>query len=112
MCAKQNEQSSNHWCHLISEINGLAACVTPLLKILIMAAAAWQLINENDVAAAAWQLVFNALCHCQAILVLLLHELVVVTCLAVRAVLQQMHWAHENLGACCGLVSEDRGCAP
>ena len=91
---------------LISEVLDVVACVTPLLHILIMATAIWQLTNENDVACAIAG--FNVFCHCQVILVLIQHELVVVTSLAIRAVIMQMHWAHEYFSACCGgLVCED-----
>ena len=76
-----------------------------------MAAAAWQLINENDGACVIAGL--NAVLHCHAILLLLFHELVVAASLAITVVLQLVHWAHDNLGACCGgLVCEDCGCAP
>ena len=76
-----------------------------------MAAAAWQVINENDGACVIAGL--NAVLHCHAILLLLFHELVVFTRSAITVVLQLMHWAHDNLGACCGgLVCEDCGCAP
>ena len=76
-----------------------------------MAAAVWQLINENDGACVI--AVLNAVLHCHAILLLLFHELVVVTSLAMPVVLQVVHWAHHSLGVCCGgLVCEDCGCAP
>ena len=78
-----------------------------------MAAAVWQLINENDGACVI--AVLNAVLHCHAILLLLFHELVVVTSLATTVVLQLTHWAQQSmwLNACCGgLVCEDCGCAP
>ena len=114
MCPnKKNEQSSSHLCHLISERHSFAACATPFLHILIMAAAVWQLINENDGACVI--AVLNAVLHCHATLLLLFHELVVVTSLAITVVLQLMYWAQQSmwLNACCGgLVCEDCGCAP
>ena len=76
-----------------------------------MAAAVWQLINENDGACVI--AVLNAVLHCHAILLLLFHELVVGTSLAINVVLQLMCWAHEYVNACCGgLVCEDCVCAP
>ena len=76
-----------------------------------MAAAAWQLINEHDGACVI--AVLNAVLHCHAILMLRFHELVVVTSSAISVVLQLMHWAHHNLGACCGgLVCDVCGFAP
>ena len=78
-----------------------------------MAAAVWQLINENDGACVI--AVLNAVLHCHATLLLLFHELVVVTSLAITVVLQLMYWAQQSmwLNACCGgLVCEDCGCAP
>ena len=112
MSKQKNEQSSRHLCHLISEINDLPACVAPLLKILIMAAAAWQLINENHICC-SMVAGLNAVLHCHAILLLLFYELIVVARLAIVVVLQLMHWAHDNLGAVGGgLVCEDCGCAP
>ena len=112
MCPNtKNEQSSTHLCNLISERHNFVACATPFLQILFMAAAIWQLINENDGACVIAFL--NAVLHCQAILLLLFHELVVATSFATTVVLQLMHWAHDNLGACCGgLVYEECGCAP
>ena len=75
-----------------------------------MAAAAWQLINEDDRSCVV--AVFNALSHGHIKLVLRLHEPVLLTSPAVRSVLLQMHWAHDNIGACCGLVCEDGLFAP
>ena len=112
MCPnKKNEQSSSHLCHLICERHRFVACATPFLHILNMAAAVWQLINENDGACAI--AVLNAVLHCHAILLLLFHELVVGTSLAINVVLQLMYWAHGYVNACCGgLVCEDCVCAP
>ena len=114
MCPnKKNEQSSSHLCHLICERHSFVACATPFLHILNMAAAVWQLVNENDGACVI--AVFNAVLHCHAILLLLFHELVVVTSLAITVVLQLMYWAQQSmwLNACCGgLVCEDCVCAP
>ena len=75
-----------------------------------MDAAVWEVINENDGACVIAGL--NAVLHCHAILLFLFHEFVVVTRSAITVVLQ-VNWAHDNLGACCGvLVCEDCGCAP
>ena len=96
---------------LISGRLSFAAFVTPFIHILIMAAAIWQLINENYGACAIAAL--NAVLHSHAILLRLFHDLVVVTSLAITVVLQLMHWAHDDVGACWGgLVCEDCGCAP
>ena len=79
-------------------------------ELLTMAAAAWQLINVDDGACVV--AVFNALSHGYSKFVLLLHEPVLLTIPAVRSVLLQMYWAHDNIGACCGLVCEDGLSAP
>ena len=98
-------------CHLTSERQNFVACATPFLHIVFMAAAVWQLINVNDGACVIAGL--NAVLHCQAIFLFLFHELVVDTSSAMTVVLQLMHWAHDNFGACCGgMVCEDCGCAP
>ena len=110
---QKKEQSSSHLCHLVSERHSYVACATPFLHILNMAAAVWQLVNENDGACVI--AVFNAVLHCHAILLLLFHELVVGTSLAINVVLQLMYWAQQSmwLNACCGgLVCEDCVCAP
>ena len=61
---QKNEQSSSHLCHLICERHSFVACATPFLHILNMAAAVWQLVNENDGACVI--AVFNAVLHCHA----------------------------------------------
>ena len=114
MCPnKKHEQSSSHLCHLICERHSFVARATPFLHILSMAAAVWQLVNENDGACVI--AVFNAVLHCHAILLILSHELVVGTSLAINVVLKLMYWAQQSmwLNACCGgLVCEDCVCAP
>ena len=108
---KKDERSSNHPCHLVSESYDFVAGATPFLHVQVMAAAIWQLINENDGACVI--AVLDAVLHCLAIFLLLLQKLIIHTSFAIFVVLQLMQWAHDNLGACCGrLVCEECGCAP
>ena len=108
---KKDERSSSHPCHFVSEGYAFVACQTPFLHLQVMAAAIWQLINENDGACVI--AVLNAVLHCLAIFLLLLHKLIIHTSLAILVVLQLMQWAHDNLGACCGRpVCDECGCAP
>ena len=70
-----------------------SAGATPLQQILIMDAAAWQIINEDD--AAGVIAVLNVMLHCHAILLLLFHVPIVVTRLASPVVLQ-VNWARAS----------------
>ena len=60
---------------------------------LVMDVAAWQTINEDDAAGVIG--VLNAMLHCHAILLFLLHVSILFTGLA-KPVVLQVNWARAN----------------